>query len=1428
MTAAYRTRRTSAATRRPALPKSVPADLPGWAWAQNRSGEVALLAPGGESTPWFVQDAEARSLAAARSYQSERPHLVACREQAASVAQLGWVARALPGAGWELHERGTGQVRVFTDDAGLRAAVGLLQAAPRPSVVELWEALRASGAAAELVLDGVAEAARRVAWSATDLPAELHARLVAAGYRQVAAERDDAGVWRHLVIHAAVPTHSRRWGTVAELRQFLAALGLECAETAGAAPEVTPGVSAAESGAPAVPAEAPTWQVGPDAQGVYRRPPGLPELQEVAPGDLVPGWCQPRQRMDPTALDGLATSLREHGQLDDVLTFADADERGGWCLRLIAGHRRRAAALQAGLPMLRVRVVEATALQIDLMALASNDKRADLTDLERGRHYARMQQQHGLTTVELAQRLGETRTVVSQRLMLTRLAPEVQEALEQQQISFSQARGLHEGSAGDHAAQRDALASLLADLAAGERRGEAEAKALARVAFERQVPEHLSALGWRMLPWDTATGEVLLVGAPAERPACWTPEQVREVVRAGRSPAAGAGPESCRTLEAARTVFARRGWAEVDAGGLLAPWVVLATPELRVLHPDEVAGAVAEAQADLDALVEQFAAAGWRFWWAGAEMRWRAERADALTVGGKGYAMACERLATILSWVNPRGPVPSEEAPSIATAVEAHHADSPAASAALPVEAAPASELPRLPAQLARLGCALVEPEPGLLAVLGPDGEEIDRQPAKHRELLLDAVSREMLVRAAAGHGLHACEPAGDLHYRLCQRGYGWRSEPLRALEALDWLEQAGPRLAQEAQADPARWARLARLCAALGAPAEEASSDPRQASYGRLVHPALPEQVLTLPELIDRLSAVVARQALDQLAQLPATTSADLAALRDRIEALFGELNATVGRAEILPPPWDERARMTLSLAELAAQVAAWEQEARVLAGVPAAQVAPVEPCTLPVLVTPDAHQPTEIAQVAGAIEPPPWASAAGAAWAQLLSAPDAAAAAQAALRLALQLAGAPVEVPTRGRSALRQQILDLGGQVLRGDGADARPDGLWVVAPPRWVVERRGQPLHDNPRSLCVEIEPGELADWVGMWPEPPQDWRLDHQLGERASAARDALREGDPAQALRHLLAAVGAVVEAVEPAPPADAVRPTALEFGVDRKVRCTWFTTRSFEHPAKLHLGLLDWLIQHHQLAGRRLCDPMGGIGSTLYAATYGCSVDVYDVEPPWLEIAQANVAHIAAQAGGPVGAMTVRHHDARQPWPGQGYEVILFSPPYGCDASSSPLRRRALSNKIQTMAQDGTRHRRWRALAKQLGGGAHASLLFHYGEAEGQIGHLRGQRYWAAMEPIYRNAHAALVPGGQMILILKDHIRRGRRVAVVEQTIRLCERLGFVLTARHQRLLSPKDMALWTRRRAERGEPVVTEEDVLVFRRADVPAQEVQ
>lgn len=125
---------------------------------------------------------------------------------------------------------------------------------------------------------------------------------------------------------------------------------------------------------------------------------------------------------------------------------------------------------------------------------------------------------------------------------------------------------------------------------------------------------------------------------------------------------------------------------------------------------------------------------------------------------------------------------------------------------------------------------------------------------------------------------------------------------------------------------------------------------------------------------------------------------------------------------------------------------------------------------------------------------------------------------------------------------------------------------------------------------------------------------------------------------------------------------------------------------------------------------------------------------------------------------------------------------------------------------------------RWRELIEHQDThhGAMSAELFWYGQHPDQLGALRGDRYWAAMTDVYTQARMALRPGGCMILVIKDHIRRGIRIRVADQTVALCESLGFVLTERHARLVHP--LSLWQRRRKERGELIVEEEDALIFR----------
>ena len=282
--------------------------------------------------------------------------------------------------------------------------------------------------------------------------------------------------------------------------------------------------------------------------------------------------------------------------------------------------------------------------------------------------------------------------------------------------------------------------------------------------------------------------------------------------------------------------------------------------------------------------------------------------------------------------------------------------------------------------------------------------------------------------------------------------------------------------------------------------------------------------------------------------------------------------------------------------------------------------------------------------------------------------------------------------------------------------------------------------------------------------------------------------------------------------IEPAAP--------LDFGSDLHLRNKWFVPESLSHPAKLHLGLLHWLLERYTKPGDIIADPMAGIGGILYAATLQRAVIAREIEPRWLEIAMSNAAHIYHEAGLFVAPMSVSQHNAREAWDYQA-DHIIFSPPYGNEAGTTANGRRMLPYKLhQGLVSYGDR---WQKFLERPNAGTAGAVVFHYGSHPAQIGHFRGKRYFAAMSEIYIHAHSALRAGGFLILIVKDHISEGLRIRTADSTEATCQGLGFVLHARHQRRVFP--LSLWQRRRKETGLPVVEEEDVLVFRKeTEVPA----
>jgi ParB family transcriptional regulator, chromosome partitioning protein len=160
-------------------------------------------------------------------------------------------------------------------------------------------------------------------------------------------------------------------------------------------------------------------------------------LGEVAVDLIDANPFQPRRTFSPEKLKELAESIRASGVVQPVL-LRRSDER----YQLIAGERRLRAARLAGLTAIPAVVREIGDRDALELALTENLLREDLNQIEAAEGYALLQQKHGLSHEEIAERLGLDRSTVSNTLRLLRLPPEVQRMITEAAISAGHARAL--------------------------------------------------------------------------------------------------------------------------------------------------------------------------------------------------------------------------------------------------------------------------------------------------------------------------------------------------------------------------------------------------------------------------------------------------------------------------------------------------------------------------------------------------------------------------------------------------------------------------------------------------------------------------------------------------------------------------------------------------------------------------------------------------------------------------------------------------------------------------------------------------------------------------------------------------------------------------------------------------------------------------
>ncbi len=165
---------------------------------------------------------------------------------------------------------------------------------------------------------------------------------------------------------------------------------------------------------------------------------GSSAISEIDIESISPNPDQPRRTFSDEGIDELAASIRELGIIQP-LSLRDAPD-GGY--QIIAGERRWRAAQRAGLRTVPAYVRTASDSEVTEMALIENIQREDLNAIEVALAFRKLIDTYSLTQERLSERVGKSRSVITNHLRLLKLPAEIQIALRDRRLDMGHARAL--------------------------------------------------------------------------------------------------------------------------------------------------------------------------------------------------------------------------------------------------------------------------------------------------------------------------------------------------------------------------------------------------------------------------------------------------------------------------------------------------------------------------------------------------------------------------------------------------------------------------------------------------------------------------------------------------------------------------------------------------------------------------------------------------------------------------------------------------------------------------------------------------------------------------------------------------------------------------------------------------------------------------
>ena len=216
-------------------------------------------------------------------------------------------------------------------------------------------------------------------------------------------------------------------------------------------------------------------------------------LLELDLDRIHPNALQPRLAFEPDKLAELAASIKENGVIQPIVV-----RRSGGGYEIVAGERRWRAAQKAGLARIPAIIQDLSDEKMLGIALVENIQRDELSPIEEAHAYQLLIDQFGLTQEQVAQRVGRSRTAVTNALRLLQLPSAIQKRVVHGELSMGHARALIPLPRKEQLAMAQQIVELGLSVRDAERRAQrlqspprppAPGKAPDVLAAERQLEE---------------------------------------------------------------------------------------------------------------------------------------------------------------------------------------------------------------------------------------------------------------------------------------------------------------------------------------------------------------------------------------------------------------------------------------------------------------------------------------------------------------------------------------------------------------------------------------------------------------------------------------------------------------------------------------------------------------------------------------------------------------------------------------------------------------------------------------------------------------------------------------------------------------------------------------------------------------------------